>query len=99
MPGPKFKKKKKRNPFSRMTFSLFSAHKQNKAAQSQAPKGGFLWLRHAAAAARTYSLLSSKLHEGANTTTCRPGRGHQSRPWKKSDSRLKGVAQKTETKT
>ena len=59
------KKKKKRNPFSRMTFSLFSAHKQNKAAESQVPKGRFLWLRHAAAAAWTYSLLSSKLHQGA----------------------------------
>lgn len=81
-----------------MTFSLFSAHKQNKAAQSQAPKGAFLWLRHAAAE-WTYSLLSSKLHEGANTTTCRPGRRHQSGPWEKSDGSLKGLAQKTETKT
>lgn len=82
MLGPKLKNKK-RNPFSRMTFSLFSAHKQNKAAQSQVPKGGLLWLRHAAAAARTYRVLSSKLHQGQRPPPAGLGEGTSQGPGRK----------------
>lgn len=68
-----------------------------KHAQSQLPKDGFFWLRPSAVAQR-YGLLSSKLHQGANPTTCRVGRGHQSPPWKKTNGTLTGLAQKILTK-
>ena len=72
-----------------MTFSLFSAHKQNKAAQSQVPKGGFLWLRHAAAAARTYSLLSSNYIRGQRPPPAGLGEGTSQGPGRKVMADLK----------